>query len=276
MEVEISYMSGAGNLFTVIDNDKYNFTADFGSKLAPRLCRKSDVNSFATEGLMLISRSDENTESDFSTIFYNPDGSCDAMCGNGGRCAVHFATINGINRKISGKFSMAGKFYKYKFSKDLITLFFPAPAAFKKHFYVQTDKIVFCGTYVDVGTRHFIIDSDAYLDSADFCSADIVPVAKLIRYAKEFSPHGVNVNFYKITDNSVFLRTFERGVEAETGACGTGTLSTAIALNSLNLTQFPVKIIPTSGIPLFVDKNNDSEYELTGPAEVLRTVSVNI
>ena len=275
MKIEISYMSGAGNLFTVINNEKYHFSAIDGSKLAPILCRKSVVNSFITEGLILVSKPlSENC--DFSAVFYNPDGTCDAMCGNGGRCAVHFATVHGLNLQKYFCFSMAGSLYKYMIKDDLFSLYFPAPTAFKNNFLVQTEDNVFTGTYVDVGTRHFIIKADDYLEYKDFSKAEIVQTAKVIRYSKEFAPHGVNVNFYLIKDQTIFLRTYERGVEAETGACGTGTLSTAIALNSLKLIDFPVKVIPTSGIPLYVDKNNDREYILTGPAQVLNTISVDI
>ena len=275
MKTDVSYMSGAGNLFTVIDNEKYRFSLSEGAALAPRLCHLNEVNSFATEGLILVSKS-EDSEIDFSATFYNPDGTCDAMCGNGGRCAVRFALLHGISSQKNYRFTMANAIFRYSLNEDLISLYFPAPKAFRVNFYVQSDNVVYCGTYVDVGTRHFIVNFQDYFGTADFKSTDITASAKTIRYTKEFAPHGTNVDFYKILPDAVYLRTYERGVELETGACGTGVLSTAIALNSLNFVKFPVKVIPTSGIPLYVAKGETDEYLLTGPAEVLNVVSLQI
>ena len=83
MKIKVTYMSGAGNLFSVIDNRKYDFSIKQGEILAKILCSKNDLNDFQTEGLMFLEKHNENL--DFECKFFNPDGSTGMMCGNGGR-----------------------------------------------------------------------------------------------------------------------------------------------------------------------------------------------
>lgn len=279
MKIEVTYMSGAGNTFSVIDNSRCGLSKAQASELAGILCFKNNVNHHSTEGLILIDLPTED-DCDFSADFFNPDGTCDAMCGNGGRCAVRFASLMpNINLKSNGKFSMAEAKYCYTLpaGSDLICLHFPAPLAYKDKFFVIGESAVYSGTYVDVGTRHYILDFNSTVGADDFTHYNINSIAREIRYANEFAPHGVNVNFFRIENGTVYLRTYERGVEFETGACGTGAISTAIAIVHNKLLDFPVKIVPTSGLPLYVDSIGTKlheEYSLTGPAEIFDKQSI--
>ncbi len=126
MEIEVTHMSGAGNLFSVVDNRDHKFNPKKGSQLARWLCEDNEFNSFKTEGLILIGEGDR--EHEMLTEFFNPDGSHGAMCGNGGRCAVSFALEKKFfkSRDII-RFKMAGESYRAQSLANSVKVFFPAP-----------------------------------------------------------------------------------------------------------------------------------------------------
>ncbi len=282
MKLEVSYMSGAGNLFTVLNNCKYKLSLVQASTLAPILCSINELNSFKTEGLILIDSAFSEC-TDFSAHFFNPDGSNDAMCGNGGRCAVAFAKgLDSIPEFQFNAFNMAGEIYNFELNSDQISLHFPAPYQFIENVVVEINSNQITGTFVDVGSKHFVVDIAQFpeLANCEFRQFDIMQIAPQIRYANEFAPNGVNVNIYKIVNEAIQLRTYERGVEFETGACGTGAISAALTIAKLNLLQFPIKVIPPSGIALIVNcKLTDHSIQsvtLTGPAEMLNTLVIDL
>jgi len=277
MEINLTYMSGAGNTFTVVDNREYQYPADYWSALAYLLCSSNSYNKFATEGLLILN---ESANHDFEVFFFNPDGSQGMMCGNGGRCAVKFAWLekfindkqidNGID------FNMAGNIYHGEFVGENIRLFFPPPSEIKENVEINFKDTNYSGTYINVNSDHYCIDYDTIKDVLqvkdfrDFC---IDKLALRIRFHNDFQPKGVNVNFFKVDNrNLIQLRTYERGVEAETGACGTGALSTAITAYKMNLIDLPVTLIPPSSSPLIVDiefeNNSIKTLILEGSAEV--------
>ncbi len=280
MIVNYSYMSGAGNLFTVIDNRNYNFDTNKASKLAPVLCSINDYNPINTEGLILIQPGESNS-SDFEADFYNPDGSNDAMCGNGARCAVLFAVQNHISSKEKKCFSMANSLYEYNFSGDDISIKFPKPNEIILQKTIEIENIKYTGSYIDVGSRHFVLNYEELPNIlGSFFDLDLNDLCPKIRFAQEFAPNGVNVNLFYNSGKMIFLRTYERGVEAETGACGTGAVSTAIALNYLYEIKLPIRLFPTSGSCLQVDlikeENHIESIKLKGKAEVLKEIEVNL
>lgn len=258
MQIEVSYMSGAGNLFSVIDNRKYMFSDDNAIHLASILCTLNDINSFRTEGLMLVENPIDDY-SDFNVRFFNPDGSSGMMCGNGGRVAIKFAAIK---KFIKGTllfetyFTMAKRNYKGIIQKDTIVLFLPGPKKIQNNIHISTRKFHVACDYVDVATDHCVINYKNIQDQTkiEFDAFDVNANSSEVRFHPQFNPKGANVNYFEIIDNeTIKLRTFERGVECETGACGTGAVSTAIIAVMNNNMQFPITIIPTSGSPLIVD-----------------------
>lgn len=280
MDFEVTYMSGAGNLFSVIHFNLLPEEINF-SKLAKLLCNINEFNHFRTEGLIIIAPSILKN-ADFEAIFYNPDGSTGMMCGNGGRCAVRYALNKGFSNE-NLKFTLANILYEYALFKDNIKLFFNPPQQFTPNVDIEiNENSAFIGDFVNVGTLHYIINYDDFVEEigADFSEFDINKVAVPIRNHIEFAPIGVNVNFYHIVENNVFLRTFEKGVEAETGACGTGAISTAISLLWKKDLPTPINIIPTSKEALIVDFVFDglklSKIILEGPAKTLDCVNISI
>lgn len=274
MKLEITYMSGAGNLFTVIDNRHYNFDFNKLSELAIKLCNLE----FKTEGFLVLNSSERT---DFDVLFFNPDGSSDMMCGNGGRCAIFYADINRFfEKKENVSFEMANEKYKGTILPDKLSLHLPPPKSFKFIETIQIDEFEYTYHYVDVGSKHFVINFDDVF-SSDFEQTNIDEFAKKIRWNDKFAPEGVNVNIFKLYENnSIKLKTFEKGVERVTGACGTGAISSSLTVINNYQYNNPVKVIPPSGIPLeveFLYKDKQiSEIILSGHAEIINKIIVDV
>jgi diaminopimelate epimerase len=270
-------MSGAGNLFSVIDNRNYKFSNLQGSILAKILCNINEYNEFKSEGLMFLE--DKTNSFDFICKFFNPDGSTGMMCGNGGRVITRFADMNGIIKDKSNiNFFMSGNQYKAKFDGNDILLFMPPPEILPKKMAIIFDLKKYEGYYSNTGTHHFVVNT---MDNdIDFNNFDILNIGSEIRYSNNFKPNGTNVNFINISESIIHLRTYEKGVELETGACGTGAVATALTANQFYNLDFPISIIPTSGERLLIDciKNNDEIINmiLQGPAKLLYNIQISL
>jgi diaminopimelate epimerase len=176
---------------------------------------------------------------------------------------------------------MAGNTYKASINQDnTISLNFPPPILIidPKELKLKID-ILNVG-YVNVGSDHAVIDFKDLNKDYNLDSFNIMNFSPEIRFHSDFQPLGVNVNVYEVINNIVFLRTFERGVEAETGACGTGAISTALIASKKYNLDFPVRLIPTSKEEIQVDiigsKNNIAGLVLTGPAIILDSYDIDI
>lgn len=262
-------MSGAGNMFLVFKTNSSLNTDSIANQLISKFSSKLTI-----EGIMALSQS---KDLDFDVKYYNPDGSSGMMCGNGGRCAVYFAKQVGFidEGKNSTNFSMSGSKYNADFTERGIKLYFAYPKEVRQEQYIQVSQQAYIYDYFDVGTEHVCIDSDS-LNVSNINDIDIDSFSEPIRYHDDFSPIGVNVNIYsKISDNQIQLRTYEKGVEAETGACGTGAISTALAAENKHNISFPVEIIPPSGKSLWIDKT-DMNIVLEGPAEIVEEYELEI
>ncbi|OGU17438.1 MAG: diaminopimelate epimerase [Ignavibacteria bacterium GWA2_35_8] len=281
VKIEITYMSGAGNLFSVIDNRKYGFKHRQLVKLAPELCQFMNEK---TDGLLVIN---QNESYAFQSDFYNPDGSFGAMCGNGARCAIEYSNKNKIFKinSVSGdiSFFMCGREYNGRYHGENIVIEFPPPIKLQPQISVRIINSVINGSYVDVGSKHLVVNifkqsQWKVIQMNDFELLQIVPK---YRYHPQFAPDGVNFNIYEVKEsNTIILRTYEKGVEGETGACGTGAIATALTSAANNEVKFPVKIIPTSKIPLIVNIrgniNSIENISLEGPAEFISNNEIEI
>ncbi|HPI20083.1 MAG TPA: diaminopimelate epimerase [Candidatus Kapabacteria bacterium] len=277
MEIEVFYMSGAGNLFTFIDNRIYQLEKGFFLSNVPKLCG-AEGNEKKTDGVVSVNSSNN---ADFQVDFFNPDGSYGAMCGNGARCAIRFAErFFNLKDKSNIYFSQLDDFYFGEILEKTIKVFFPPPKIVIKEVVIEVfGKKFNCG-FVDVGSKHIVINFEEiknYFYLEEFCIFDINKIAIPVRNMQLFMPEGVNVNVYrKITEGQLELRTFEKGVEGETAACGTGTISTALISNLKERTAFPTVIIPKSKSAIYVDlikkdDNTINKISLEGEAEFLET-----
>ena len=210
--MKVWHMSGAGNDFVVLDGRDLQLDC---KTLAIDLCAR-----FHTDGFLAVDRSEI---ADFKLHFYNPDGLRGEMCGNGARCVCKFAYDNGIAGDTMRVETDAGMVYGWRLGENQYRIRLNNPGAVDLHRLPDTAYI----ELGDPGVPHSVTLCPALdWEQKDSLKAEFLA----IRHNPAF-PKGVNVNFYRrLTDSSVRILTFERGVEDFTLACGTGSASVAVAL----------------------------------------------
>ena len=253
MNIEFYKYQGAGNDFIVLDNREHIYD-HITSENVRQLCKRNF--GIGADGLMLLN----NKEGfDFEMVYFNADGNLGSMCGNGGRCIVKFASKMGIKKKDYHFLATDGP---HEAEIDL-----NKQVSLK----MQDVKNVefFLDHYVlNTGSPHYV----QYVN--DIADLDVAGEGRKIRYSKQFAENGINVNFVEvISDDEIFVRTYERGVEDETLSCGTGVTASALisAHNDIGFNRVEVK---TKGGNLNVEfeKISDTEFAdiwLSGPAELV-------
>ena len=214
-ETVLYKFSGAGNDFVVIDGREGDMSAFREVPRIEALCR-----DYKTDGLMILGSGDAGV--DFTMEFYNPDGSGGMMCGNGGRCIVAFADYLGIRPASGGVFLFmapdglhTGEILERP-TEGLWTVRI-------KMIDVQGITPMLGGYFLNTGTRHFV----KFVEDVE--QVDVETEGKALRWNPAFAPIGTNVNFVHVAPDGLHVRTFEKGVEGETLACGTGLTASAIA-----------------------------------------------
>ena len=210
---------GAGNDFLIADNR--DGSLQLSEKQISSLCdRRYGVGA---DGLMLLEKS---SKYDFKMVYYNSDGSGGMMCGNGGRCIVAFASDMGLDHF---DFDAADGFHTAQILSDcdgvkVVRIKMKDVASIEQYTSLTGTGVSSEGVFLDTGTRHyvrFVKDLETY---------DIVSEGRDIRYnAQELQPVGANVNYVEPYDGGIKVRTYEKGVEDETFACGTGIVASSIA-----------------------------------------------
>jgi len=240
---ELSFwkMSGSGNDFVVVDNRSGRIAAPDGASLARDLCRRRF--SVGADGLILLQKS---PRADFAWRFYNADGSDAAMCGNGGRCAARFAFVRGLAPE-KMCFETGAGLIKAEVKGSRVKLQLPDPYGYREQVPVKAAGKALSPGFVVVGVPHAVVKVD---------DIEAVPVrqwGRAIRRHGEFAPEGTNVNFYQSSGkNRVKIRTYERGVEGETMACGTGSVATALVAAASGVVRSPVLLTTRGGEDLKV------------------------
>jgi diaminopimelate epimerase len=269
-------MSGAGNDFVVIDKQQ-NQTFSIDQKFVQKICDRR--NGVGADGLITI---EDSSDYNFIMNYYNADGSTGSLCANGARCAIRFASQSGRLNDSKAEFLSNDIKYKGEVKSDSeIKFYLNSPKKIKYNFKIKADEKLFVAHFADTGSPHVIIDLNE--NEKFFNSIEQVPVEKLgreIRYLSEFTPDGTNVNFIHVKDGVVHIRTYERGVEAETLACGTGSVAAALICYVNHKLPLPIEIIPKSKEKLFVNFDVENSkvinLSLTGPAKVIFTGEMKI
>ena len=251
-------MSASGNDFVMIDNrdgkvyDRFPDLLDFVAKI----CRFH--HSVGADGVILIENS---TQHDFRWRFFNADGSEAEMCGNGGRCAARFAYMNGIaGEKMS--FETVAGIIKAEVYGQKVKLQLTRPGDLKLDYPLGLDDKEFFASSVNTGVPH------AVLLVVDVDQVAVEQLGRMIRYHSAFGEKGTNVNFVQVLDkNNVKIRTYERGVEGETYACGTGAVASGVILTEKSLVTSPVNIHTKGGEVLKIYIND--EVYLEGDAKFI-------
>jgi len=269
-------MSGAGNDFVVIDKQQ-NQNISIDQKFVRKICDRR--NGVGADGLITI---EDASDYNFIMNYYNADGSTGSLCANGARCAIRFASQSGRLNDGKAEFLSNGIKYKGEVNSDSeIKFYLNSPRKIKYNFKIKADEKFFVANFADTGSPHVIIDLSE--NEKFFNSIEQVPVEKLgseLRYLNEFAPDGTNVNFIYVKDSVVNIRTYERGVEAETLACGTGSVAAALICYVNHKLSLPIEIIPKSKEKLFVNFDVENSkvinLSLTGPAKIIFTGEMKI
>ncbi len=265
--LQFSKMTGAGNDFVLLDK-KLNSDVEVTSELVRMLCdRRFGVGA---DGVLVIF--DTGVYS-FGMEYYNSDGSRGTLCGNGSRCAIRYAGLSGrMPAETESRFVCEGVEYSGIIGSDEVTFFLNEPTGFIEEEMVKIDDLEFNTGFIDTGSAHAIIDMKDNAEFADMYALESVPVFNLggkIRHCNNFGDRGTNVNFVTIKNNVINIRTFERGVEDETLACGTGATAAAVVSALKKRVEPPVEVITRGGKLKINFELNDGKVKnlsLTGPA----------
>ena len=259
MDTPFWKMHGAGNDFILIDDRQRRFPEHDTAAIAAICCRRTGIGS---EGLILIQDADS---ADFRMRFFNPDGNEVDMCGNGARCVARLAHdigVAGSAMTIETRTATLSATVR----DDAVQIFLPPPSECQPQ---QTLSLPSGRTiqydFLNTGVPHVVVLTEAVEHDS------IVDVGRPIRHHAAFSPNGTNANFVEIRDgHEIRVRTYERGVEDETLACGTGIAAAAVSAVLYHGVEPPVSARAQSGDCLVVDfqvANGEVEnLSLTGPA----------
>ncbi|MGB9691210.1 MAG: diaminopimelate epimerase [Candidatus Sumerlaeaceae bacterium] len=262
MELEFWKMSGAGNDFIVIDNRDGQLPEQGRKQLFSQWCRRGI--SVGADGVLLV---EPSTRAHFRMRYYNADGREAETCGNGSRCIARFAFLRGIAGPDMRFETLAG-IYEAQVRGESVAV--RMSDAHSLRLAIPVSGELFSGEvhFINTGVPHVVLFTN------DLAHVPVAQIGQWLRYHELFAPAGTNVNFITIKGpNALSVRTYERGVEAETLACGTGSIASAIVAAHLGKVTPPVAVETRSGDVLNID------FELTplgakhvlleGPARVV-------
>jgi diaminopimelate epimerase len=260
--IDFTKMSGTGNDFILIDHRTPFLSREEMPGFAKAVCERRV--SVGADGLILL----ENSESaDFRWQFLNADGSWAEMCGNGARCAARFAHTKGI-APARMRFETVAGLIEAEVTGQSVKLKMTAPTGLRLQ-----EKLVVNGQEqvvhsLNTGVPHAVL----FLE--DIRQAPVLEMGRALRFHEHFQPAGTNVNFVRQQPgNGLIVRTYERGVEGETLACGTGAVSAAIIAGLLGQVRPPVAVTTSGGEQLTIHYTlagqEISEVYLEGPANFI-------
>lgn len=258
MNIPFWKMHGAGNDFILIDDRALTFPVSDNDWLAGIAARRTGIGC---DGIILIQPSDK---ADFRMRFFNPDGSEVEMCGNGGRCVAMLACEIGAapeKMRIETPAGILGA--GMEGDKVRLEMTGPKDRQLNRSLKVNGNSVTY--SFVNTGVPHVVVETD----NLDEC--DVHALGSGIRYHKTFAPDGANADFISITGpQSLSIRTYERGVEGETPACGTGIVAGALVAACLDRVKPPVDVTTAGGDVLAVDfrltEDGAERVTLLGPA----------
>jgi len=256
-------MSGCGNDFIIIDNRKPVVEENDLSAFIVGVCRRK--MSVGADGIILI----ENSGTvDFKWRFFNSDASVAEMCGNGARCVARFAYLNGITGPDMAFETLAGVVSASVSEAGLVKIKMTDPLNLKLDYPLCLRDGNILISSINTGVPHVV----TVVDNLD--ETPVKEMGREIRFHPDFAPAGTNVNFVSVRpDNIVAVRTYERGVEDETLACGTGCVAGALITARKFAMTSPVTLLTRSGghLRIYFNQHQDaySDVYLQGDARVI-------
>ena len=252
-------MDGAGNDFILIDNRAGDIHLN-RSQIA-RLCDRH--RGIGADGVLLLENPSDHA--DFRMRYFNADGGEAEMCGNGARCFARFASkVADASGKIS--FETPAGVISSELAGDLVTLQMTEPTDLRLDIPLEIGAEKKIAHFINSGVPHVVVPV------AQVGDIDVPREGSAIRHHEMFSPKGANVNFIeKRGANEIAVRTYERGVEDETLACGTGVVASALVFAATENVKGPIRVLARGGDELGVGFDRvDKQFRsvtLTGPAE---------
>lgn len=239
VRLNFSKYSGCGNDFIIIDN------RDIQCMITPeqviRLCSRK--NGIGADGIILFETS---KICDFKMRILNADGSEAEMCGNGIRCLVDFAIKQGF-QGLSCTIESLRRTHKATWTPNIVTVSMGSPTDIVWDIELPLSSHPLPMSYLDTGVPHAVIFCE------DIEEAELDHIGPQVRLHPHFNPRGTNVNFVEVQNDNIAVRTYERGVEAETEACGTGATAAAIAAAIKHQLKPPISVKLRSGEMLTID-----------------------
>jgi diaminopimelate epimerase len=261
-------MNGAGNDFILIDNRAGDI--DLNPSQIARLCDRH--RGIGADGILLLENPSDHA--DFRMRYFNADGGEAEMCGNGARCFARFANkVTGAEDKMS--FETPAGVISAELAGDLVTLKMTEPTDLRLNVPLQIGAEKKIVHFINSGVPHVVVPV------AQVGDVDVSGEGSAIRHHEAFSPKGANVNFIeKRGPNKIAIRTYERGVEDETLACGTGVVASALMFAFTEKAKGPIGVIARGGDELRVGFDRiDKQFRnvtLTGPAEFVFEGTIEI
>ena len=252
-------MNGAGNDFVLLDNRAGKL--QLAPKQIARICDRH--RGVGADGILVLESAADGA--DFRMRYYNADGGEAEMCGNGARCFARFAEhVAGAKKELS--FETPAGIIRAKVDGDLVCLQMSEPKDLRLDIEVVADGETFRGHFINTGVPHVVIPV------AKIENVDVLKNGRAIRRHEMFSPKGANVNFVeKRGRRRIAIRTYERGVENETLACGTGVVASALTFAAPENVDGPIGVLVRGGSELTVGFKRSGEgfsnVTLTGPAD---------
>jgi diaminopimelate epimerase len=234
-------MNGSGNDFIIIDNRTGILEGVDLPQWVRKVCRRG--LSVGADGLILVQNS---SQADFQWRYFNADGSEAEMCGNGGRCVARFAYLSGIaGRSLS--FETLSGVIEAEVVGERVKLKLGDPSDLRLNYPISLDGAEYLVSSINTGVPHVVQMVDN-LEGYDVCG-----FGRSIRCHPHYQPDGTNANFIDLRDaHTIHIRTYERGVEDETLACGTGAVASALIGASKGLASSPISVHPRGGEVLTV------------------------
>lgn len=258
--MEFTKMQGTGNDFIIINNMKLNIPENRLSTIAKRVCQRR--LSLGADGFMVVDY--PSGKADFKMRFYNSDGSLGEMCGNGARCISRYAYLKNISGKKMKFETGAGIVYSEVLTERMVKVQLNKPEVIVLSNDLTIDGVNYECSYIELGKPglpHAVVKYTNLVNASD---EEICELGRKFRFHESF-PKGANINFYEIiNNNTAFIKTYERGVEGLTLACGTGSASVAVVLMLKNyLKENKVTILSAGGeLTIKVERNNDEIQKL--------------
>jgi len=267
-------MNGAGNDFIILNNLEERLAPEALPNIARVLCDRH--LSIGADGLMAVDRAEGNA--DFKMRFYNSDGSAGEMCGNGARCICRYGCEHGLAGERQTIETPAGIVTGERIDRRNYRVRLNSPTTVRLHEHVELDGKTWELAYIELGCPGLPHAAVEYPGLAQADGRALFDLGRALRYHPSF-PKGANINFFELTGpDTLWERTFERGVEDFTYACGTGTGSVVTALTLMGRVSGRGVRVHMAGGTLVIDVGHDGgavqNLYLTGPTNVVASGEV--